>query len=52
MEKLTKIFFIAVAVMYAIWPFDLMPGVPLDDIIVAVASIALSNSFPTLISRR
>ncbi len=28
-----------VALIYLIWPLDLMPGVPVDDIVVIVLSV-------------
>ena len=32
-------FWLVLALIYLIWPMDLMPGVPIDDIIVVVASV-------------
>ena len=37
---IARILFIIGTLAYIIWPFDLMPGVPIDDLIVAIIGVA------------
>ena len=38
---ISLIIFLLVSLGYIVWPFDLMPGIPVDDVIVAIIATVI-----------